>query len=104
MGTMYFNCPVCDKEIHFKDKKNVFPVSYKLKCKHCGSIFGFIPKIFFKANLEEQSEKMGSEEIEDILNFENKDNYKPTPIDELTSVIDEFERQQNVSKEKGNKA
>ena len=99
---MYFKCPVCDNDIHFKSADDVFPVNYKLKCKHCESIFGFVPKIFVKADFTLHGEKkLAEEEINGILELEAEDE-RPLPIDELQSAIDEFEKQHNVKEEKRN--
>jgi len=105
MGTIYFKCPVCKNDIHFKSKDNVFPVNYKLKCKYCTSIFGFIPKVFVKADFTLHGEKsIAEDEINDILEFRDEDEpmlNMTSPINELVSAIDEFENH-NVEKEKRN--
>jgi len=77
VGTMYFKCPVCGNDIHFKDAKNVFPVNYKLKCSFCASIFGFVPKVFVKADFTLHGTKIEESEIESILEADDdldKDN------------------------------
>jgi len=96
---MYFKCPVCENDIHFKSDDNVFPVNYKLKCKHCTSIFGFIPKIFVKADFTLHGEEnIAENEIGNILDFDPyKEDNEPLPIEELTPAIDEFEKH-NVKK------
>jgi hypothetical protein len=87
MGMINFKCPVCGKDIHFKDANNVFPVNYKLKCKHCTSIFGFVPKVFVRADFTLHGSTIEPGEIEDILDF---DEDKGEPVD-LSSMVDEFE-------------
>jgi len=102
MGTMYFKCPVCGHDIHFKDKDNIFPVNYKMKCKFCTSIFGFVPKIFVKADFTLHGEGLQEKEIENILDFDEDKEDNKIPIEKLTSALDELEKQQNVQKEKRN--
>jgi hypothetical protein len=93
MGTMRFKCPVCGHDIHFKDKDNVFPVNYKLKCKFCTSIFGFVPKVFVKADFTLSEGLIEEKEIENILDFDPyADDNGPLLEEELTSAIDEFEK------------
>ena len=100
MGTMYFKCPVCGHNIHFKDKDNIFPVNYKMKCKFCTSIFGFVPKVFVKADFALHGVTIKEKEIENILDFDPYEDNGPVPLDELTSAIDEFKKLHNVKKEK----
>ena len=98
MGTMYFKCPVCDNDIHFKDDNNVFPVGYKLKCKHCTSIFGFVPRVFVKADFTLHGSKIPDDEIDSILDYDidkDEDPTEPVPLDELTSAIDELEKEKH---------
>jgi len=103
MDNMHFKCPACGNKLHIRNTDNLFPINFKLKCKFCGSIFGFIPKIFVKADFTEHGEKkIADEEINNILDFGDEDKEDPIPIEELTSAIDELERQKNVKKEKRN--
>ena len=91
---MYFKCPVCDNYIHFKDKDDRFPVNYKLKCKFCTSIFGFIPKVFVRADFTLNGEELKENEIKDILELDEGDDDGTVSTEELASVIDEFEKNQ----------
>ena len=70
MGTMYFKCPVCGEDTHFKSDDNVFPVNYKLKCKRCTSIYGFVPKVFVKVDFTLHGKTISPDEIESILETE----------------------------------
>lgn len=70
---MYFKCPVCGNDIHYKDAKNVFPVNYKLKCSFCTSIFGFVPKVFVKADFTLHGTKIEESEIEKILEADDEE-------------------------------
>ena len=97
MGTMFFKCPVCDNDTHFKSDDNIFPVNYKLKCKHCTSIFGFVPKIFVKADFALHGDQLAEKEIGNILD-EDEDENGPIPIEGLISAIDELEKKHNVKK------
>jgi len=68
MENMYFKCPVCGKVLHACNKKNIFPINYKIRCKYCKSVFGFVVKLFVKAHMEETN--VTDEDIADILETE----------------------------------
>ena len=65
MENMYFKCPVCDKRLHTCNKRNRFPINYKIRCKQCKSVFGFIPKIFVKSSVDETN--VGEIDIAELL-------------------------------------
>jgi len=50
---MYFLCPACEKKLHIRNAGNLFPINFKLKCKYCDTIFGFVPKVFSVGKISE---------------------------------------------------
>ncbi len=71
MENMYFRCPVCGKTLHTCNKKNIFPINYKIRCRYCRSVFGFVPKMFVVTHLKEAD--INDENIADMLEFDDED-------------------------------
>jgi len=70
MENMYFKCPACGKSLHTCNTKNIFPINYKIRCRYCKSVFGFVAKLFVIGDTRQDN--IPEDDIADMLEFDDE--------------------------------